>query len=131
MCALVDTGACRSLVNSETWRDICRASHRPPLLTQGLALRSITGHVIPTKGKANINIYGRELEFYVVESMQHDMLLGNDALQKLHSNIDYEGKVVRLANIRHEFCHVAHKDYVMHAVYNELDAWMQDAAKPA
>ena len=73
--ALVDTGACHSLMNAETWRDICRANHRQPLLRKGLTLKSLTGHTVPTKGKAAVMVYGKQLEFYIVDHMYHNVLL--------------------------------------------------------
>lgn len=123
---LVDTGACRSLMKTETWRDICRANHRPLLLSRGLTLKSLSGHVIPSKGKATVNIYGANLEFYIVDKLGHDVLLGSDALDKLRSHIDYESHQVKLAGKWHPYTYSTTEDIAVYAIYNELDAWMQE-----
>ena len=105
---------------------ICKKTHRMPLLRRGLALRSLTSHVIPTKGKAMINVYGRNVEFHIVDKMQHNLLLGHGALHELQSRIDYEYKTIELAGLYHTFYEAVYRDHQILAMYNELGTWMQE-----
>ena len=81
--SLVDSGAARSMISERKWKELCTTTNRPAALKTGLQLRSLSGHLLPTKGLATIPILGKSIELYVTDSLQHDMLLGIDALKVL------------------------------------------------
>ena len=73
-----------------------------------------------------INIYGKNLEFHIVDKMHQDLLLGHDVLHELQSKIDYKYKTIELAGLHHIFYQALFRDSQILATYNELDAWMQE-----
>ena len=76
--ALVDSGACRSLMSGDTFEDIRESLgnslqlHRIP---PGMVLKSLSKDTINCKGLVKISIYGTELEFFVVSNIIRDLLL--------------------------------------------------------
>ena len=70
-------------------------------IPDGINLRSLIQNVIPKLGIATVNVYGQNVEFFVIKSMPHDMLLGDDALWVLKAKICYEKNEVRLMGRRH------------------------------
>ena len=101
--ALADSGACRSLLRYDTWKDICEWAGKSPLLHRipnGLRLWSLNKNEIPTLGIGRVCIFGQVVEFFVINNMQHDMLLGDDALRTLKAKICYNRDEVRLMGKR-------------------------------
>ena len=97
--ALADSGACRSLLRYDTWKDICEWAGKSPLLHRipnGLRLRSLSKNEIPTLSIGRVCIFGQVVEFFVINNMQHDMLLGDDDLRTLKAKICYNCNEVRL-----------------------------------
>ena len=100
MTTLIDSGAAKSMMKTDKWREICSRTNQPLALQQGLQLRSLSGHMLPTKGLATIQTLGKSCEFYVTDSLQHDVLLGIDALNVLGMVLNCEDGTVLLGGER-------------------------------
>lgn len=87
---LVDTGACRTLINHAFWLDLCKKFHRQPLMKKAENLKSLTGHQISTEGRTLIEVGDQFIEVIVVRQLAHDILLGDDSLRRLGAVIDYK-----------------------------------------
>ena len=119
---MVDSGACRSLIREDFWKSICRASHRQPICRKAENLRSLTGHAIKTKGRTLIALLGRFLEVTIVETLSHELLLGDDSLRTLGAIIDYNENFVHLAG-KLLPCRQAVKEDIRIAL-TELEEWV-------
>ena len=127
--ALIDSGACRSLLQYDTWMGICQRSGRPLKLDgmpEGVHLRSISKNIIPAIGITTLNIYGKNIEFFVVKSMSHAMLLGDDALRELKAKICYKDNEVLLLGKRHVSGEAGSKDLVIASVRLNIDKWAKE-----
>ena len=122
---LVDTGAARSLCRKDVWLNICRGCHRSPVVQQGETLRSLSGHILPTLGRAGLEINGSVLSVYVVEELYHDILLGGDALNILEANIDYGAQVVTLKGKKYGYRNAGDKDDLLAAAHTEAEGWAE------
>ena len=98
MHTLVDSGACRSMIREDVWKQCCKETGSPDTLHPGVTLRSLSGHTLPTVGVCKIQLLGEWLELYVVTEMRHDMLLGIDALNTLEMMLDCKSKTVELGS---------------------------------
>ena len=126
---LIDSGACRSLLGYDTWVDLRTKTGRTLKLERipdGINLRSLSQNVIPTLGLATVNVYGQNVEFFVVKSMSHDMLLGDDANRVLKAKICYEKNEVRLMGRRHVSGKAGSDDIDVSSVQLDLDKWAQE-----
>ena len=123
--ALVDTGACRSMIKASKWRDICKQTRRQTLLRPGPCLCSLSGHEIPTKGQTCLAIYEKNIDFFVTEELHHDGLFGTDLLEKLGARICYRERVVHLDNIPLEYVSVGQEDQHLAAVHSDVDWCVQ------
>ena len=119
---LVDSGACRSLVRENFWKALCRACQRQPICREAENLRSLTGHSIDTKGRTMIELFGRFLEVTIVETLSHELLLGDDNLRTLGAIIDYNENVVHLGGEMLP-CRQAVKEDLRMAL-TELEEWV-------
>ena len=75
MRALIDSGACRSLLYLDAWRNYCMKTGRGTRLRKipkGITLRSLSKQEIPTRGLAVVNVYDVDVQFHVVSSLSHD-----------------------------------------------------------
>ena len=127
MRALIDYGARRSLLHLDAWRDYCMETGRDTRLCKipkGITLRSLSKQEIPTKGLAVVNVYGVDVQFYVVSLLSHDLLLGDGALRLLKASIDYDNNVVKLAGKRHKSLVAGLRDAHLASVHLEIDRWV-------
>ena len=92
-CALIDSGASRSLIRYQFWLEICNKLHRPALTVRGERLKKLSGHIIDIFGVATIPLLGQQIYVHVVKSLQHNSFLGDDALTAI---INYEQGTVSL-----------------------------------
>ena len=121
--ALVDTGACRSLISKRAWKLLCKVDHRPLMLKKGLTLISISDNTIPTLGRTSLKLYSSNIEFHVVENLKHDLLLGADAIRRLRGGLDFETNSVRLNNIEHHMLNPQTGDTFVYEVKAPIDFW--------
>ena len=97
--ALIDSGAARSLMNMQTWKRLCDRNGRLPLLKRSdVNLQTLAGEGIPTAGSTVALICGKLLQFYVFKDLNHDILLGGDALETLNARIEYGKNLVWFDN---------------------------------
>lgn len=99
VCALLDTGAARSMITLECLRKAFPRIDLDIDASPGITLKSLSGHVLPTFGVVSVPVYGLFVEFYVVESLSHEILLGSDALRTLRAVINYNTNTVILAGM--------------------------------
>lgn len=121
--ALVDTGAARSMIRTASWEKLIPTGAASKRLEPGIGLRSLSGHLLHTKGVSEIHIYDAPCKFHVVDDLQHDILLGSDALLRCGAEIVYKMKQVML-------CGRVHGWYsgIMGAVVEDLgkeDTWRE------
>ena len=124
--ALVDTGACRSMIRTDVWKDICAQARRQPLLRPGLRLRSLSGHEIPTRGRGETTLFGHKVNFYVTDTLHHEALFGTDILATLDAEIRYKEEVVLLNGQRHQYRQWSGEDRHVASVHTDLDRWMKE-----
>ena len=121
---LVDTGAARSLMKKAVWLDICQYSHRAPVVQTAEVLKSLSGHVLPTLGRTNIELQGKVVPFYIVDKLRTDVLLGGDALDILEANIDFKTHSVKLGGRSIKAQHAKVLDKELAAIHTEGDSWV-------
>ena len=124
--ALVDTGACRSMIRTDVWKDICAQARRQPLLRPGLRLRSLSGHEIPTRGRGETTLFGHKVNFYVTDTLHHEALFGTDIIATLDAEIRYKEEVVLLNGQRHQYRQWSGEDRHVASVHTDLDRWMKE-----
>ena len=123
---LVDTGACRSMMRTSAWEAICLQKGCQPFLRPGVRLSSLTGHEIPTRGRASGAIYGHPIDFYISDDLGHDALFGTDALETLGAEIRYQDQTVVLKQIPHPCMLAGTQDSHLAAIQTEVDRWMRE-----
>ena len=120
---LVDTGACRSLLHVDAWKDLCRQAHRSMHLVPGTNLRTLNGGVIESLGRTVVRILGKDLEVFVVKSMKHDLLLGDDALEALGAVIDFRNNTVSFMGKSYGTRQAGNMDVDVNSVQLDVDEW--------
>ena len=129
MDTLVDSGAARSMLKESRWKEICAKTNQPPVLKEGLQLRSLSGHPLPTKGVATVNVLGKPVDFYVTPTMSHDLLLGIDALNTLemtlHCAENDSEKRICLGGYKFKWGSIEQEVAGVEGVHVEIDYWMQ------
>ena len=73
-----------------------------------------------------MNVYGVDVQFYVVSALSHDALLGDDALWALRTNISYNDNVVKLAGKKHQSGVAGLGDLHLASVHLEIDKWVTE-----
>ena len=91
----------------------------------GSSTRSLSGHILPTLGRAGLEINGSVLSVYVVEELYNDILLGGDALNILEANIDYGAQVVTLKGKKYGYRNAGYKDDLLAAAHTEAEQWAE------
>ena len=131
---LCDSGASRSLLRLDTYEDICEdMGLKPNILPvpKGIRLQSLTQHKIALEGLVVVRLYERDCVFFLVRTMQHSILLGDDNLRKLGATIEYrengEDRVVLNAR-KHKFSSPSHGDPQFSEVKLDIDTWGDDYA---
>lgn len=127
--ALIDTGACRSMMRSDKWRTVCKKTGRMPGIRVGVQLKSLSGHVIKSKGIGTVEVEGKLFDVHIVEEMDHDMLVGNDILEGLNAVVDYEKGIVKLGQNQHPHLQRRGGDEEMAGAYSEIDYWKKQFPK--
>ena len=125
--ALVDSGACRSLMREDTWNDICESrgmDKRLQRLPEGMVHRSLSKEIIPTMGMGKVNKYGIDLIFFVVPRLSHDVLLGDDGLRAMAPNKTYVDNVVKIAGKKHVSVVVGTNSLDFAEVRLDIDKWV-------
>ena len=121
--SLIDTGAARSMMREDVWRQVCSRRGQPAMTFPGLRLRALSGHEIVTLGKAIVFISGTRCEFYIVKKLQHDALLGDDVLTQLGASITFNDRLVKLADIPYPAVQTVQGLSSMDGVYADIDYW--------
>ena len=125
--ALVDSGAYRSLLAWDSWQDICKSIHQCPKLYSpppGVTLATLKGDQISVEGMTRLTIYGKSIEFFVLKGLQHDMLLGDDALRILNAKIDYDKNEIVLNKRPHDNQRMKRFEILnLDCLYTEIDKW--------
>ena len=124
---LIDSGACKSMIKTDVWKACATAMRIPMALRQGLPLVSLSGHELPTRGVASIVVLGKSLQFYVIDHLAHDMLLGIDALKTLQMKLDCGSQTVLLADREFSWgirCEGVEGEVA--GVHTEIDSWMEE-----
>ena len=63
---------------SDKWQAVCKNAGSMPCIRVGLKLKSLSRHIIESKGIAAVEVDGRMFDVHIVEEMDRDMLVGND-----------------------------------------------------
>jgi len=98
---LVDTGAARSMMRADIWKELVKKGVAESALSEGVPLCSLTGHVLPVRGVAKVSVFDRMCDFFVVNVLQHEMLLGTDFLSECDGVIEYNERMITLCGLRH------------------------------
>ena len=98
---LVDSGASRSMIRQDVWKELCYRGLSDGRLKNDIRLRSLTGHLLENLGAAMVRMYGRSCKFYVIKNLQHEMLIGTDVMEVCGAGIFYENKTVVLCRREH------------------------------
>ena len=102
--ALVDTGAAVTLMTDTTFKRICRQNHRVPFVDTKSKPRlfTVTSQPLQVIGTASIYFQAISKSLPVVilpsESMSHDMILGNDLLERGNSILNHADKTLTWFN---------------------------------
>jgi len=100
---LIDTGASRSLIQSETFSKFRIFSAR----TTDIRLETLTGQKIETDGQVDLTLDKiGDQSFIIIPDMENEGILGNDFLEQYKAKIDYEAKVIEVQGIKLPFCSV-------------------------
>ena len=95
---LVDTGAARTLLRQDAWETYRREHGLPRYLGVAVQVRSLSGNLLPTIGTAQVLIEGKLISVIVVPTLQHDLLLGDDALRTLCAKLDLAANTVTFSD---------------------------------
>ena len=101
--ALVDTGACATLMDYGLYRDIIGNITQHSRLTPSPSLCTLTGAPIDTKGSYYCNIGGLGCNVVVVEKLGIPLLIGTDLLKSGGGRIDYYRDSVVLGERHYPF----------------------------
>ena len=96
--ALIDTGACRSLIASAFYMSL---RNRPTLDKRDMtSFTAANRQILQSIGQVELPILVGtryiHVNFHVVPRMLHDMILGRDCLMKYDARIDYQKEVIQL-----------------------------------
>lgn len=91
------------MIRKDCWEGLKKRGVASVRLETGCRLRSLSGHLIPTLGVAQIPLYGTVCPFFVVKELQHDMLLGTDVMLLGNANIVYNDHTVSLRGRVHHW----------------------------
>ena len=99
--ALIDTGACRSLMSVALYTKLCRLPYS--LEPTSVRLSSYTGHSVKAKGETIVPIgHGKGLRVIIVEGVEDTpLLIGADALRQAGSAIDFTTNTVTIGGQRY------------------------------
>ena len=104
--ALVDSGAARSLMVKSFWLRLCRhGGHNSLMLPVGEPLVSLTGQRIKTVGRTLVNIVGVLVPMFIVDNLDFDAIIGDDALRIGKGCIDYVGQRIRFGGQWYTMAH--------------------------
>ena len=106
---LVDTGACRSLLDYDAFLMIFK--NQQVRFRKSVPLQSVTGHLIETLGEIDIYIDGRKIPVTVAKDQKHQLLLGMDGLKKLDAKIDCFKHSILLNGINHTHVTMNKEDF--------------------
>lgn len=124
MC-LVDSGAGRSMIKTGVWRKLRQMGEAKKELRDGVRLRSLSGHLIPTVGVAEVRIVGIWCNFHVVDELQHDMLIGTDVMEKSGAVIVYSRTMITLNGVEHGWVGRDIAGAEVSGVVTETDYWRE------
>ena len=120
---LVDSGAARSMIRLSALHKLIRAGVTTGKLKQGVKLRSISGHAIPTLGVVEIKLFNIKCQFYVVEVLAHELLIGTDVMINCSAQINYTDKTVILAGKSHLWADVCFLNDNISGIQLEVNYW--------
>ena len=120
---LVDSGACRSMISGEKWSELEAKGVRKETDRSGLRLRSLSGHILPTKGLVRLTVHGHPCSLCIMPGMSHDLLLGSDYLQESGAVIDYAKQEVFIADRPHRFDWAVRGEICMAEALTEIQYW--------
>ena len=75
---MVDTGACKTLIRKDVWVRVCQKQGKDPVILKAPRLCAPGGTVIPMLGIVKLHILDHNITCYVIASMGHDVILGED-----------------------------------------------------
>ena len=101
--ALVDTGACATLMDYGLYMDMIRNISQNSKLTPSPSLCTLTGAPIDTKGSYYCNIGGLGCNVVVVDKLGIPLLIGTDLLKSGGGRIDYYRDSVVLGERHYPF----------------------------
>ena len=107
--ALIDSGACRSIISAEAWHDVGR--HQSQVPRRAPPLYSLSGEEIKSLGIVTLMLSGTAIDAYVVPGFHHQLLLGVDSLRALDAQVDLKRNRVRLNNRWHLGNSIRKHDY--------------------
>ena len=87
--ALVDTGASRTLMDYEVFKELCQRRGRTAVLTPSEPLATLTGQPLSVKGRTEIvTDEGICLRVIVVQTLPHALIIGIDTLARSRGVVD-------------------------------------------
>lgn len=91
---LLDTGASRSLIQSEVFLKFQKGFYRQ---VTNVRLETLTGEEIETDGQIDLGLDTLGMQtFIVVSNMENEGILGNDFCEKFGVKIDFEDRIVTI-----------------------------------
>ena len=93
--ALIDSGACRTVLRRNEYELICKRIGRNPVLKKAVDLFGVTGHQINVLGETQLDeqILG-PITVIVVEGIGHPMVLGRDIMNSHAASLNYATSTV-------------------------------------
>ncbi|KAF0993077.1 hypothetical protein HZS_8057 [Henneguya salminicola] len=100
---LIDSGSCNTLINQDTWREICKTdSLSTNVYDSGLKFKSSNGNSLSCLGWAEIRVtIGRTSVIhpaYIIEGDCHSFIIGCDLLINIEAIIDYSDEILCIGN---------------------------------
>ena len=109
VCALVDTGAARTLVSGQVLHEITQACGRQCVLRPTGTLVSVSGEELHVEGETEVMVDDvGPMRVVVMNKMHHPCILGWDQLQRYGASIDGRQLVLRWGGERPPFQHGPH-----------------------
>ena len=110
-------------MRTDVWRKLCYDRGVPAITRPGLRLRALSGHELVTKGTAKVLVHEVMCEFYIVDTLSHDALIGDDVLALLAADISFQKRTVTLGGVLYHSQGHESPEAFMGGVFADIDYW--------
>ena len=79
----------------DVFKKLCNRNHRSQKLEKANSVPGITGHFLHVLGKTQVDVdRAGSITVLVVRDMNHEIILGDDALRKGKALLDYDNNII-------------------------------------